>query len=163
MTTVTQMAAFIPTDRQLVLRMQVQRYVSPSVLAKLSFHTLDQLGKVLSPEKVDEIRGYLRVAPEFLDWLTAPDDFDLMVHKLRMDALMTVSDIMGRDDDGNAGVMSAKIKAAEVILKQAVPQQLKTVQNLHLSAMPNIPKAIASKSEEELEQELAMLQAQNKE
>lgn len=163
MTTVTQVLAFIPTDRQLALRLQVQRYVAPSVLAKLSFHTLDQLGKVLSPERVEEIRGYLRVSPEFLDWLTAPDDFDVQVQKLRMGALMTVAEIMERDDENNPGIMNAKIKAAEVILKQAMPQPLKSVQNLHISAMPNIPKAIASRSEEELEQELAMLQAQNKE
>lgn len=159
--TAQKIVAFVPTDKQLMLKLKLQRYVSPHVLARLTPGGLDVLTKYLSPISLSELREMVATNATFLEWLVSPDEFDLNVMKAKNQALDVLIEVLNKDDSGNDKITAMRVKAAEAILKQQVNPPSKSTQNLHIQAIPNIPKAIASKSEEELEEELRLLKAQN--
>lgn len=158
--------AFIPSDRQLQIRITLHRYVSPQIISRLDMKNLNILSKVLSPTMVKEMTTLSLLNPDFLTWLVTPDDYELQVEKLKMEALRALSEavsISASDEDPK--MWGIKIKAAEAILKQAnnmsAPRlDMKSAVSVNVA---NIPKSLIGKSEEELQQELLQLQSTNKE
>ena len=154
--------AFIPSDRHIGMRLRIQKYVSPAILAKLDKSSLHLLSSYVSADLIQDIQDEIGEFPEFFDWLLNEEDALIMLHKARKSAVQTLVDAMEMDDEGDSRKMAVKVKAAESILKMKDngPNN-KVNQTLKISALPQNMRSLANKSTEDLEQELLALKASN--
>ena len=150
--------AFEPTPRHLTIRERLKNYAPPHLLARLGPDTIDSLRSVLPPYLVEEVKNTCITRPEFLEWLVSEDDASIMMLQNRTKAAKKLSDILDQDTT-DPKMIALQLKASETILshtkrERPAPQQTR---NLNITALPGIPKQLANKTAEELEEELRKL------
>jgi len=155
--TVNEMASFVPSDRQITLKLALHERTPPNFLGRITEDDLSALIPYISPFKLAEIEAWCLI-PGFFEWLLTPDTFIIAMHKAKTKAAETVIDLLDldpSDPDMDSKTLMIKFKAAELLLKSERKKEQKVQQNLKITA--NIPKHLASKSVEALEEELKKL------
>jgi len=153
---------FLPSDRQVGVKLTLQKNAPDSVLQVLTPSGLDTIAAYIAPYNIVEVRAWVETYPEFLEWLISPDACEIDMYKMREKAVSTITEILNSDSSDielNPKVLGVKLKAAELVLKGLQPKQPPTKINNRLNLYGGrIPKNLASKSEDALEAELLQLQ-----
>lgn len=157
-----ELAKFVPTDRQLAVKILVKSKVPESIVEKLLPETLIALAPYVTPYKASDLILWQGENPVFFEWLLAPDNAEVALEGYRNKALGVLEEILCADvsDEGlNSRVMAVKLKAAEFILsRDSAPKGPKQVtQKLSLYGA-RVPKHLASKPVEALEAEIKELE-----
>jgi len=153
---------FMPTNRQIAARLLLHRSAAAQTIANLTPSNLSTvLGKLMGEHLVSDIMVWIRQDPSFFYWITEPDQVEVSLYKARQKAAKVVEDILDMDAEGDAKMMSIKYAAAKDLLQATTPpapQVVKNTVNVR-AANANVPKHLASKSVEELEQLARTLQS----
>lgn len=146
---------YIPTDRQISFKLKLHKAVNPAVLNKLTKESICLLKNVVAPFTIEEIQKWADATPLFFEWLLAPDDSDILLHKAKTKAANVLIDILDIPCD-DPKTLALKIKAAELTLKINQPPQQKIINKLSLPG--GIPKELLNKPIDALQGELKRLQ-----
>lgn len=126
------------------------------MLGKLTMNDIAAIEPYIAPYSLVEVLGWLRI-PGFFEWLLTPESFTIVMHKAKESAAQAVVDLLeidNYDDAINPKILQIKLKAAELLLKDMKREQ--RIQNT-LRINTNLPKHLASKSVEVLEEEVRKL------
>lgn len=146
---------FIPSDRQITLKLSLHERTPPNFLGRVTEDDLSVLQPYISPFKMGEVERWCETLG-FFEWLMTPDSFTIAMHKAKAKAAETVIDLLDldpRDPDVDPKKLMIQFKAAELLLKNSVKKEQKVSQNINFT----VPKHLAAKSVEALEEDLRKL------
>lgn len=146
---------FEPSDRQLLFKLTLHKKVPSSVLGRLYIDTLELVKNHISPFSIEEVKSWASMHTEFMTWLLAPDDYELKIHKAKLEAAECLVELMRTPAD-DPRVLAVKLKAAEAILKIDNKPQVGKITNT--VRLPSLPKDLERKSIDALQGELRKLQ-----
>ncbi len=158
--TAKEVSAFVPTSRQVAVKMVFLRNAPERLMATVTYASLDSIEQYIAPYSIKEVRRWADDYPEFVEWLLAPDSCDVALQMAKTKALEVIKDLLELDAcdlEVNASLLGIKMKAAEFILKGLEPKKTAPI-NKNLAMYGRIPKHLASKSEDALEAELLKLE-----
>ena len=158
--TAKEVSAFVPSARQVAVKMVFLRNAPERLMATVTYASLGAIEQYIAPYSIKEVRCWADESPEFVEWLLAPDSCDVALQMAKTKALDIITDMMAMDAydlEVNPKILALKMKAAEFVLKGLEPKKVAPV-NKNLAMYGKIPKHLASKSEDALEAELLKLE-----
>ncbi len=149
---------FKPTNRQKVAKKLLHSNVNPQVIGSLTPETITRIRQFLFPIKLEEILEWHRQTPVFWVWFKIDQVHFGKMDSLKRDAVMAVNDVlMGNFDDPKAA--NVRLAAAKLVMDFGSKQQTNVTANtMNITAKSGIPKALAKKSNEELEAQILKLE-----
>lgn len=148
---------FHPNYKQMSLKVMLLERTSPGFLGKVTEETLAVIEPYIAPFKMRDIAMWMK-QPGFFEWLLTPEAFILDIHAAKQRAVGVVTEMLEldpTDETLNTKVLGVKLKAAELLLKSEQRKEQRVQQTLKITN--NIPKHLASKSVEALEEDLRKL------
>jgi hypothetical protein len=159
--TAKEVNAFTPTKKQVAVKLVLHRNIPERFLSTVTYASLPSLAPYIAPYSEKEVIQWAEEHSEFVEWLLAPDAYEVDLQMAKSKAMSTVQNILDMDPSDleiNAKLLSVQMKAAEFVLKGLEPKKPTSTVNNKLSLYGKLPKHLASKSEEALEAELLKLE-----
>lgn len=157
------LATFVPTRRQLAVRMMMHRSLAPQTIMKLTPANLSTvLTSALGESVVNDLMAWCHQDPGFLYWISEPDEAEFALNAARVKAAKVITNLVDQDISSDPKMATLQYNAAKDLLgmtQPPPPQVVRNTVNLRAAAA-NVPKSLANKSTEELESQLRQLKGE---
>lgn len=149
---------FVPTKRQILAKIKLHTFVPSHVIGALTPDNIVRVQSHLFPVRIDEIMEWNTKDSMFWFWFILQNEQAVRMNNMKSQAVDTISNILAGNVP-DAKLASTQLKAAQLLLNisdKVSPSVTKNTMNI--SGSPRLPKALAKKSERELQAEIKRLQ-----
>jgi len=146
--------SFTPTNRQKIAKQLLHSNVNQQIIGTLTPENMSRLRMFLYPITLDEILRWHTSDSRFWVWFKISNVHFSKIEELKKKAVGSLSAIIdGEFDDAKAA--GVRLNAAKLVLDfDNKPQTNVTANTMNVTARNGIPKALAKKSNEEIQAEI---------